>query len=153
MKPFLFSLFFVGFMVTITFADDTKEEAIKQDRQRIEGTWRIVELVVNGNPAKDEDAKKLTVVNGSDGTWSLRSEENEISQGTSTFDPTQKPKTIDFTPTVGDSAGKLHLGIYELGENARTLCFAPPGEKRPTEFSSESGSEHVLVKFERVKSP
>jgi len=68
------------------------------------------------------------------------------------FDPTQKPKTIDFTPTTGDAKDKLHLGIYQLGENARKLCFAPPGKERPTEFSSEPGSGHILVKFERVKS-
>ena len=35
----------------------------------------------------EEDAKKLTVVNGSDGTWNLRSEGKEISKGTSTIDP------------------------------------------------------------------
>jgi len=153
MKPFLFSLFFVGFMVTIAVANDAKDDTIKKDRQQIEGTWRIVELVINGNPAKEEDVKKLTVCNGADGTWSLRSEEKEISKGTSTFDPTQKPKTIDFTPTVGDSAGKLHLGIYELGEDVRKLCFAPPEKERPTEFSSDPNSGHILVTFKRVKSP
>ena len=134
-------------------ADDAKDEAIKMDRKRIEGTWRIVALEVNGNKAKEEDAKKLTVVNGPDGTWSVRFEDKEISKGTSSFDPTQKPKTIDFTPTEGDARGKLHLGIYELGKDARRLCFAPSGQERPTEFSAEAGSGHVLVTFRRVKSP
>ncbi len=153
---------FIGFLLIGVFlaatalaatADDAKDEAIKKDRQRIEGTWRITELVVNGNPAKEEDARKLTVVNGSDGTWSLRSENKEISKGTSTFDPTQKPKAIDFKPTTGDAKGKLHLGIYELGEHARKMCFAPPGKERPTEFSSKPGGGQILVKFERVTSP
>ncbi|MBI1246814.1 TIGR03067 domain-containing protein [bacterium] len=158
MKTLLFGLLFVGVMVTIANADGVntdgaKDEAIKKDRQQIEGTWRIVQLVINGNPAKEEDARKLIVVNGNDGTWSLRSADDEITKGTSTFDPTQKPKTIDFTPSVGDIAGKLYLGIYELGSDVRRLCFAPPEKERPTEFTSEKGSEHILVKFERVKSP
>lgn len=152
MKTALFSLFFVGCVITLVAAD-AKDEAIKKDRQRIEGTWRVVELVVDGNPTKPEDARKLTVENGSDGTWSLRADGNEISKGTSTFDPTPKPKSIDFKPTVGDSAGKLHLGIYELGDDVRRMCFAPPEQARPTKFSSESGSGQILVKFERVKSP
>lgn len=135
-------------MSAIAVADDAKDGAIKKDRQRIEGTWRIVELIAYGIPA---DEKQLTVVNGSDGTWSLRSDGKEIGRGTSTFDPTQKPKTIDFTPATGDAKGKLHLGIYELGDNARKLCFAPPGRERPAEFSSEPGSGHILVKFERMK--
>ena len=99
----------------------------------------------------EADARKLTVVNGSDGTWSLRSEGNEISRGTSTFDPTQKPKHIDFTPTIGDVKDKLHLGIYELGDDVRKLCFAPAGEDRPRGFSSESGSGNILVRFERAQ--
>ena len=151
MKPFLFGLLCPVFMFTIATADDAKDEAIKKDRQQIAGTWQIVELVVNGNPAKDEDARKLTVVNGNDGTWSLRSEGKEISRGTSTFDPTVKPKTIDFTPAIGDAKDKLHLGIYELGEDVRKLCFAPAGKDRPTDFTSEPDSGHILVKFERVK--
>ncbi len=134
-------------------SDDAKDKAIQKDRKRIEGTWRIVALEIHGNKAKEEDTKKLTVINGSDGTWSLRSEGKEISKGTSTFDPTRKPKTIDFTPTVGDAKGKLHLGIYELGKDARRLCLAPAGKERPTEFSTKAGSENILVTFERVKSP
>lgn len=147
-----------GFFVVVTLlttnatmasADDAKDEAIKKDRKRINGTWRVVALEVNGNKSKEEDAKKLTVVNGSDGTWSLRSDDNEINKGTSTIDPTKKLKTIDFTVTEGEGNGNQHLGIYELGEKTRKLCFAPPGKERPSEFSSPSGSGHILVTFER----
>ena len=129
-----------------------KDDPIKKDREQIVGTWRVVALEVNGNKTIEEDAKKLTVVNGADGTWSLLSEDREISKGTSTIDPTKKPKTIDFTPDDGEAKGKLHLGIYELREKTRMLCFAPPGKDRPTEFASMPGSEHILVTFEREKS-
>jgi len=138
-------------IAAIACADDAKDEAIKKDRQQIEGTWRIVALEINGNKSNDEDAKKLTVVNGPDGTWSLLSEGKEISKGTNSFDPTKRPKTIDFTPTEGGGKDNLHLGIYELGEKTRKLCFAPPGKDRPTEFTSTPGSEHILVTFERER--
>ena len=156
MKWRFFELAVVGIFLsataTISAADDAKNEAIKKDRKQIEGTWRIVVLEINGNKANAEDAKKLKVVNGSDGTWSLRSDDKETSKGTSTFDPTQKPKTIDFTVTDGGGKGEQYLGIYDLGENTRKLCFAPPGKKRPAEFSSAPDSEHILVTFERVHS-
>ena len=146
---------FVGFLLTaigmIASADDTKDELIRKHHKQMEGTWRIVALEINGNKAKKEDAGKLTVVNGADGTWSLRSEDDEISKGTSTIDPTKKPRTIDFTPTEGGGKDNLYPGIYELGEKTRKLCFAPPGMERPTEFSSTPGSEHILVTFEREK--
>ena len=153
MRYSLFSLLIVGLLLTATSsADDAKDEAIRKDRKRIQGTWQVTALTINGNKAKDEDAKKITVINGDDGTWSVRSEGKEISKGTSTFDPTKKPKTIDFTPTDGGGKGDQFLGIYQLGKNARKLCFAPAGKDRPTEFSSTPENQHILVEFERVKS-
>jgi uncharacterized protein (TIGR03067 family) len=138
-------------LATIATADDAQHKAIEKDRKLIEGTWRIAVLQVNGEEAKQEDAKKLKVVNGSDGTWSLRSEGNEIGKGTSTIDPTKKPKTIDFTATEATGVTNQYLGIYELGKESRRLCFAQPGKERPTEFASPPGSEIILVTFEREK--
>jgi uncharacterized protein (TIGR03067 family) len=127
------------------------ETTPKKDRKQIEGTWRVVAIIFNGSNVNEAEAKKHNVVNGSDGTWSFRSEDQEISKGSSIFDPTKKLKTIDFTPTVGEEKDKHYLGIYELGEKTRRMCFAPPGKERPTEFSSTPGSEHILVTFEREK--
>jgi uncharacterized protein (TIGR03067 family) len=152
MKRSFFSLMVAGaFLAAVASADEAQDKAIEKDRQRIQGVWRVVALVVNGNNAEERDAKKISVVNGADGTWILRSEETDIAKGTSTIDPSKEPKTIDFTPTEGESKGDQFQGIYELGKNTRKLCFAPAGQERPTEFSSTSGSQHILVTFERVK--
>jgi uncharacterized protein (TIGR03067 family) len=134
------------------YSGDAKEEAIKKDRKMIEGTWRIVSLELNGNKGGEDDLKKLKVVNGPDGTWSFHSDGKEVMKGISTFDPTMKPKTIDFSPIEGESAGKEFLGIYELGEKTRKMCFAPPGMNRPTEFSSITGSGHIFITLQREKS-
>lgn len=146
---------FAGLMIltmgVIVFAEDSIEELIKKDRKRIEGTWKVVSLEVNGNKSADEDARKLSVINGSDGTWRLLSEGVEISRGTSTIDPTRKPKSLDFTASDGGGKGENYFAIYELGENTRKMCFAPPGKDRPTEFKSTAESEHILVTFEREK--
>ena len=155
MKTTFCGFWIVGMLLTAiaatASADDAKDEAIKKDRKLIEGTWRIVVMEIDGNKSSDEDAKKLSVVNGPDGTWTILSEGKEVAKGTNTFDPTKKPKTIDFTITESGGKGNVHLGIYELGEKARKLCFAPPGKDRPTEFTSKPGSEHILVMFEREK--
>lgn len=147
MKSLLFGLFIGGIAFsTIAYADDAQD-----DMQRIEGTWIITELVVNGNRVKEEDFQKIRVVNGADGTWSLRVEGKEISRGTNVFDPKMTPKTIDFYPTDGEGKNNKYLGIYELGENTRKLCFVEAGKTRPNEFSSEAGSDRILITFERMK--
>ena len=153
MRYSLFGLLVLGVLLTtIAFADDAKDKAIMKDRKRIQGTWQVTALTINGNKAKDEDAKKITVVNGGDGTWNVRSEGKEISNGTSTFDPTKKPKTIDFTPTDGGGKGEQFFGIYQLRKDTRKLCFAPADKDRPKEFTSTPENQQILVTFERVKS-
>lgn len=146
-------LFFLATTIIATFAvaADPKDEAMAKDRLKIEGLWRIVELEINGNVNTDENVRKLTVLNGSDGTWSLRSEGQEISRGTSTFDPTVTPKAIDFEVTEGEGKGNKHKGIYELGEKKRRMCFAPAGWDRPAEFAAPVNSQHLCVTFERVE--
>jgi uncharacterized protein (TIGR03067 family) len=132
-------------------AVERDDQAVKQERKTYEGTWKVTGLQIDGNQASADDAKKITVVNGDDGTWSIRVEGKEVAKGTSEIDPTKKPKTIDFTPSEGSEKGKTFQGIYELEAERRRLCYAPSGKERPTEFSSNPGTGHVLVTFERVK--
>ncbi|MCA9124245.1 MAG: TIGR03067 domain-containing protein [Planctomycetaceae bacterium] len=148
MRSLLFAL--LAAIPVLASANDTDMKALQRDRKLIEGTWRVTSLEINGERSKEEDAAKLTVVNDNDGTWSVRSEGNEIGKGTSTFDATKKPKTIDFTPAEGGGKGQQFLGIYELGKNTRKLCFAPPGKDRPVEFSSTRENQCILVTFERM---
>ena len=137
----------------IAAADDAKdkEEAIKKDRKLYEGTWRVVELVVHGDKSADEDARKLSVVNGADGSFSVRSEGNEMIRGRNILDPAKKPKAIDLIVIEGDKDAQTVLGIYEITEKTRRLCYVSTGLERPTEFTSTPGSDRVLVTFEREK--
>ena len=149
MHRILLSLTIVGLVFGTAVADDA-EEAIKKDRKKIEGTWRVTSLEIGGKKSAEDDAKKITVENRADGSWTLCSEGQEVGKGTSTIDPAKKPKTIDLEIT-SDGTTETHLGIYELGDKTRKLCFAPPGKPRPTEFASASGSDAIYVTFERVE--
>jgi uncharacterized protein (TIGR03067 family) len=144
------SLLLVALAALAPATDGTKEAIIKE-RKRFAGSWKVVSLEVNGTKALDKDTTKLTVINGSDGTWSLLSEGKEVSKGISTIDPTASPKTIDFTPTAGEAKDKEYVGIYELSADSRKLCFAPRERGRPTEFASSSGSDQIVVLFAREK--
>ena len=138
-------------MAPVAWGEESAEKAMEQDRKQIEGTWRVVSLTMNGNQAQPEDAEKLAVVNTAGGKWSLHADGHEIAKGTSTFDPKATPKSIDFTITEGNSAGKQFVGIYELQEDTRKLCFGPTEIDRPKEFAAPEGSQFILVSFERVK--
>jgi uncharacterized protein (TIGR03067 family) len=133
----------------IAGSDQSKDEAIQKERTRYEGTWRVFALEVDGVKVPGNDAARITVVNYRDGTWVLFSDGKEVSRGTSQIDPSRYPKTIDFTVTSGSETGQAYLGIYQIEGSLRKLCFAQPGEARPTGFASKPGNGHVVVAFQR----
>src|ERR1022692_1553100 len=87
-------LLFVGFG-SLLAAGDAKDDTIKRDRKKYEGTWQVVLLEVDGNKASEEDAKKITVINEADGKWTIDAEGKVVARGTSVIDPTKKLKTVD----------------------------------------------------------
>ena len=131
-------------------AGNKSEKAIQRDRRILTGTWNVTSMAVNGSESKKEDAAKFSVVNLADGTWSVLSEGKTLSSGTSTIDPTAKPKTIDFTVTYGGGLGKSFLGIYELNRNRRRMCFVEDDRPRPTEFASTADNQQILVEYRRA---
>jgi uncharacterized protein (TIGR03067 family) len=132
-------------------AGDARDEAIRKDRKKYEGTWQVISLEVDGNRSAEEDARKITVINEADGKWAIEVDGQVVARGTSTIDPTAKPKTVDLTMTEGQNSGQTALGLYELGDDTRKVCFAQPGQGRPTEFAAPAGSGHILAVLKRVK--
>jgi uncharacterized protein (TIGR03067 family) len=155
MKRYALLALGVSLLLAITgalTAGDAKEEAIKKDRKKYEGTWQVVSLEVEGNKADEENAKKITVINEADGKWAIEVEGKVMVRGTSEIDPLKKPKAVDLTGTEGDGKGETALGIYEFpDDNTRKVCLAQAGKERPAEFSSTAENKHILVVLKRVK--
>ena len=132
-------------------ADEPPTDAVRKDRKAIEGTWKVVLMVEDGKQSKPEDASKVFVVNGDDGTWSLHADGKVIAKGPSTIDPLAKPRRIDFYIQEENGKRQEFLGIYEMGDMKRKLCFAPSAKGRPGDFESKKGTGYILVEFERIK--
>jgi uncharacterized protein (TIGR03067 family) len=136
---------------TVLSANDAKDEAIKKERKKYEGTWQVVSLEVNGKKVGEQDAQKITVINKPDGKWTIKAEGKVVARGTSVIDPTKKPKAVDLTVTEGNDKGKTTLGIYEFSDDTRKVCLAPAGKERPTDFAAPSGSGRILAVLKRLK--
>jgi uncharacterized protein (TIGR03067 family) len=143
---FAIALIFLG---SLCAGDDAKDEAIKKDRKLFEGTWRVVSLVVDGTEIAEAD--KMILITKADGSWLIQVDGKEVAKGTSSIDPTAKPKAFDIKTAEGTSAGKTSLGIYEGDKDSRRVCLAAADKRRPTEFSSKAGSGHTLVTFKPEK--
>jgi uncharacterized protein (TIGR03067 family) len=124
---------------------------VEEELKRFQGTWKQIAYERDGvtEPADEQGWNPITtftveefVVTLADGSIPIR--------GTYRIDPTRNPKTVDWTDTIGEDAGKTLLAIYSFQEDRFTFCAAYTGMERPTEFRTRPGQ--VLRVFERVPS-
>lgn len=143
----------IAAFVAITAASSaarSAEDPIAHDRRLYAGTWQVTAIENDGEKSDETLVKRLTVVNDDEGHWTLLRDGVEVVHGTSTIDPDVSPKTIDFEITSDDGKGELLEGIYEIGERTRRLCLRPPGGRRPREFAAGTGTQAILMSFERL---
>jgi uncharacterized protein (TIGR03067 family) len=116
------------------------QDAIEREMNKLQGTWKQIGYEKDGvaEPHDEEGwAPRLTItgdtfmVTLADGSIPIR--------GTYKLDPTRAPKTIDWTDTIGEDAGKTFLAIYCLEGDRLAFCAACPGQERPIEFRTRPG--------------
>jgi len=141
MKRYALLVLVAGFLVA---ADDPKDEL-----KKLEGTWTMVSGEKDGKNVAEQTIKTAKlVIKGDQHDFRIG---DETFKGTLKVDPSKKPKTIDATDTEGPFKGKTLLGIYELDGDNFKVCFAKPGEDRPKEFSTKSGTGHILYVWKKEK--
>src|SRR5262245_21493419 len=125
-------------------AEDKKEPKSPTDKERLQGTWKVISLEVNGNLEKSDIGKTLTY----DGEKVLPQglEEAKI---TLRLNPNETPKEFDLLVD-----GKLLFkGIYKLDGDTLTACYpdSDDARERPKEFSGAAGRKQVLLTAKKSK--
>ena len=134
---------------------DPKADALRRERKKFEGTWRVVSMEVNGKKQAEKDPES-TITFDAEGRWKMQKGDGTTTgAGTSAIDLVAKPPSLHFTVTSeGDDERKTARRIYEFAD-ANSLRTVPyQSEKdRPKHFSTRFGSGLVLFVWERVKKP
>jgi uncharacterized protein (TIGR03067 family) len=136
-------------LCTLIAADDAKDEK-KTDRDRLRGTWTCVSMERNGKPIPPESYKDGKLIMEGD-TFTYKEGDEVVTQGTRKLDPTQSPKAVDDTHTLGPFKGKTYLGIYKLEGDTFTTCNGSAGQPRPIDFATRRGTNLLLVVYKREK--
>ena len=133
--------------VLLIGADAAKDDVVKRETEKFQGTWQLVSAESDGKKAPEDRVKQTRVViKGSKHTVYFGDKE-VVREIPFAIDPTTTPKSVtDMLPD-----GRTIKSIYELDGDTLKTCAAAAGKDRPTEFSAKEGSGQTLRVFKRVK--
>ncbi len=123
-----------------------KAMLIQRDYAALTGRWQLVKSVVDGQPVPEGEVKQTVLITDHDEfRFPADARVGTAPLGKFTIDPTTRPKQVDSTALSGPDKGKVTKGIYQItNATNKRACWGKPGGPRPTDFTSEPGSERTL---------
>ena len=129
-------------------ANNTQDLASKKDLDGLQGSWKLVSAMRDGEALPKDKVKQTTIVIKDDTfVFPDLAEYATSKEGTIKLDARKNPKQMDATSTEKE----VMLGIYELDGDHYKVCFAPTGKPRPSELASKPGSGNLLQIWRRKK--
>ena len=114
--------------------------AVTEEIKKLQGTWKQIACEKDGVADQVDEFGWAPKTTFTDDTFVVTLADGSIAiKGTFTLDPTQEPKTIDWTDTFGEDTGKTFPAIYSLEGDRLIFCAADEGQERPTEFRTRLG--------------
>jgi uncharacterized protein (TIGR03067 family) len=120
------------------------------DLAKLQGQWVVVSLEHRGHVAEPADFEGQSSVYEKN-RWTWKVGDKVMRRGIITLNSTRSPKAINTWDSDGPHEDETVPGIYQLDGDTLKLCFAMPGEKRPTEFTTKAGTGAILVVYKRKK--
>jgi uncharacterized protein (TIGR03067 family) len=130
-------------------ATRTTADPVKQDLDKLQGTWQVESTVWNGS-REPEAAQNVRFIVQGDQLICVDKDGNRMEADRILLMPAQNPKGIDYW---SKGQGQAAPGIYSLDGDTFIWCSAGGKTRiRPTTFSSEPGSRQSLMVLRRRKS-
>ena len=124
------------------------DDAAKKDLAKLEGTWTLVAMEVDGKPVPEAKlvSASLTI---SSNKYSLTSR-NKLHEVEIKLDASKSPKEIDMTFLDGPNKDRVGKGIYELDGDKLKICRSlDPQDERPKDFKTEGRVNYFVMVWER----
>jgi uncharacterized protein (TIGR03067 family) len=133
--PFIVPIFVLA--GPLSAAEASKEDAIRKDLEKMQGTWCLVSLEEAGTKATAAQLKEFQVtIAGDRFTFT---DGRETDKGFYKLDPARTLRAMDIVLDAGPNKGKTRLAIYEFDGDTFKVAVAEPGVARPAGFTPGRG--------------
>jgi uncharacterized protein (TIGR03067 family) len=135
----------LGALPVVATADEPPKGG-KTDADRLQGTWKITEITVDGKEVEAASAETIRFVFDGKTLEYRSSTENE--KGTYRLDPTVGPRAIDM---INKEDKLISRGIYKFDGDDLIWCYVrSTAIDRPSEFASKPGTKVILLRLKKV---
>jgi RNA polymerase sigma factor (sigma-70 family) len=117
------------------------KDAIKKEKQRLEGLWEDCEEEGNTYLFQGNIIEHRSTKDGKTRRWAYR------------LDPSQSPPSIDIFSHTHNGPGGTGRGIYELDGDDLTIAYAEPRAARATKFERGGGLSLLVLKRVKAAAP
>ncbi|MBS1705998.1 MAG: TIGR03067 domain-containing protein [Armatimonadetes bacterium] len=122
---------------------------ITSHHDRLQGTWKAVQIVSGGQPLPPDFLKGATRTSVGRNV-EVKVMGQKMLEAETNIDDAHNPIHVDYLCRAPGDRLSHQLGIMEwIGDGEVRFCFALPGEPRPIEFSSPPGSGTTLSVWRR----
>src|SRR5262245_20638186 len=132
-------------LVALAAGDPTN--VANKDLKRLQGTWVMAALEVDGKLVPENKLGTTLIVKGN--KYTTRVKDKEFTT-TFTLHPAKSPPAIDMVFTEGDNKDKVLKGIYKIEGDTLKVCRGLSADKaRPTQFGTWPNTGIFMVTWKR----
>jgi uncharacterized protein (TIGR03067 family) len=125
----------------------SKDDKLKKEMKKLEGTWTVVTQERGGSPVKNSKGT-FTFAKSK---YTIRWDKDKHEKGGKfKVDPTKSPKEMDIVADTPGGEVKLK-GIYQIKGDSLKMCIDQKGGERPTKFTTLAGTGQILIVLKRAK--
>ena len=136
-------------LLCFVFAQPSNDEKAKKDLERLQGTWTMQALEINGKdvpPQQFQDT--LLIVKGDD--YSTKVKDRMPPGFRLKLDPSKNPPAVDMIQKMPDGSETVIKGIYKIENDTFKLCRGLTAkQERPNQFATWPDTNYFVVTWKK----
>jgi len=139
----------LGPLFCLALAQGSAQEKANKDLERMQGTWTMKALEVNGKDvAEDKLQDTILIIKGDE--YRTKVKDKEPLGFRLKLDPSKDPNAVDMIQIQPDGVEKVIKGIYTFENGMLKICRGlTPEQERPNQFATWPDTNYFVVTWKK----